>query len=357
MHIPRALTTAAAAAPRFAVYYDQWHPSSITKAQTAGITHVITAFAASTLFNIDPPQTYAPFVDVATLRSLFDDGTKMCVAIGGWGDTAGFSVGQKDDASRKTFAKGVASTLENLDYDCVDIDWEYPGGNGEDYKQNPNEGKVDEITNYALLLQEIRTAIGNKELSIAVPGKEIDMIAYTAEQVPKINDIVDVVNVMSYDIMNRRDATTNHHTSVKESLNTIDKYIELGFDAKKLNLGFAFYAKYFKTQAACTEPVGCQTAVLEDANGEDTGLSGAVTFLEVPPVLASGQADTTEGGQWYYDPAEGNFWTWDTPDFVAQKFEQIVKPRNLGGVMAWSLGEDSSDFQYIQALQKGIATI
>lgn len=77
----------------------------------------------------------------------------------------------------------------------TDIDWEYPGGNGEDYKQNPNEGKVDEITNYALLLQEIRTAIGNKELSIAVPGKEIDMIAYTAEQVPKINDIVDVVNV------------------------------------------------------------------------------------------------------------------------------------------------------------------
>ena len=97
-------------------------------------------------------------------------------------------------------------------------------------------------------------------------------------------------------------------------------------------MGFAFYAKYFKTQAACTEPVGCQTAVLEDANGEDTGLSGAVTFLEVPPVLASGQADATEGGQWYYDPAEGNFWTWDTPDFVAQKFEQIVKPRSLGGV-------------------------
>lgn len=121
MHIPRALTTAAAAAPRFAVYYDQWHPSSITKAQTAGITHVITAFAASTLFNVDPPQTYAPFVDVATLRSLFDDGTKMCVAIGGWGDTAGFSVGQKDDASRKTFAKGVASTLENLGYDCVGV--------------------------------------------------------------------------------------------------------------------------------------------------------------------------------------------------------------------------------------------
>lgn len=77
----------------------------------------------------------------------------------------------------------------------LDIDWEYPGGNGEDYKQNPNEGKVDEITNFALFLQAIRDAIGDKELSIAVPGKVGDMIAYTAEQVPKINEIVDVVNV------------------------------------------------------------------------------------------------------------------------------------------------------------------
>lgn len=77
----------------------------------------------------------------------------------------------------------------------TDGDWEYPGGNGEDYKKNPNEGKVDEITNYALLLRAIKTAIGDKELSIAVPGKEIDMIAYTTEQVPIINGIVDYVNV------------------------------------------------------------------------------------------------------------------------------------------------------------------
>lgn len=83
------------------------------------------------------------------------------------------------------------------------MDWEYPGGNGEDYKENPNEGKVPEIENYPLLLKEIKDAIGDMELSIAVPGLERDMIAYTAEQVPAINEIVDVVNVMSYDLMNR----------------------------------------------------------------------------------------------------------------------------------------------------------
>ena len=119
MHIPRAATAVAAVSPRLAVYYDQWHPSSITKDQTAGITHVITAFAESKLFTSDPPQPYQPFVDLPTLRGLFDNGTKVCMAIGGWGDTTGFPVAQKDETSRKTFAKAVASTVENLGYDCV----------------------------------------------------------------------------------------------------------------------------------------------------------------------------------------------------------------------------------------------
>jgi GH18 family chitinase len=77
----------------------------------------------------------------------------------------------------------------------ADIDWEYPGGNGDDYKNVTNDKKVSEIETYPLLLQEIKTAIGAKEMSIAVAGKEGDMIAFSAEQMPKIAKIVDFVNV------------------------------------------------------------------------------------------------------------------------------------------------------------------
>lgn len=66
---------------------------------------------------------------------------------------------------------------------------------GEDYKQIPNDQKVQEINNFPLLLAEIKAAIGEKELSIAVPGREVDMIAFTAEKVPAINKVVDHVNV------------------------------------------------------------------------------------------------------------------------------------------------------------------
>ncbi|KAI0490996.1 glycoside hydrolase family 18 protein [Xylaria cf. heliscus] len=362
MYISQLVTAAciagvAAATPRFAMYYDQWHPASPTKDQTAGITHVITAFANPMNFTTNPAQSYTPFVGPNCLRKSFDEGTRMCLAIGGWGLNAGFSVAQKTEQTRSLFAKNVAAALDAHGYDCVDIDWEYPGGNGDDYKTNPNSGKVDEIDGYPLLLQAVKDAIGDKQLSIAVPGLERDFIAFTAEKVPAINDAVDVVNVMTYDLMNRRDNTTKHHSSVQGSLNTIEKYIQLGMNSTKMNLGIAFYAKYFKTAGECTQPVGCETAVLEDANGVDTGLSGAKTFLEGVPVLSSGKPDETEGGQWYWDSKTSFFWTWDTPEFIAQKFEKIVKAKNLGGIMAWSLGEDSADYAYIKAMQAGLKTM
>jgi chitinase len=57
------------------------------------------------------------------IRTLFDDGTKVCMAIGGWGDTAGFSTGSATDETRKKFAKNVAKAVTALGYDCVG---EYP---------------------------------------------------------------------------------------------------------------------------------------------------------------------------------------------------------------------------------------
>lgn len=291
---------------------------------TAGVNYVITAFAPSTAFNWG--TSYTPFMPLEQVRALFETGTKVCMAIGGWGDTAGFSAASESDESRKRYAANVATALQSQGYDCVDVDWEYPGGNGEDYRRNLNAGKVDEIETYPLLLKEIKKAIGTKELSVAVPGKLGDMIAFTKEKVPLINDAVDFVNVsflsllflflyfkltrplqvMTYDIMNRRDNVTNHHSSITDSLATVDTYIQRGMSPSKMNLGFAFYAKWFTTAAGaqCTTPTGCPTAELERPDGSDTGRSGAVTFEQenftggsaLEHALANGKMDAEKGG-------------------------------------------------------------
>lgn len=261
----------------------RWHTTNLpNNTVTAGVTHVITAFANSSLFTTEPAGTYTPFLDLAAVRALFDDGAKVCMAIGGWGDTAGFRVGAATEESRALYASNVAASLDSLGYDCVDVDWEYPGGNGADYRQVPNEDLTSEIETYPLLLAAIKAAIGDKELSIAVPGLERDMIAYTADKVPAIDAAVDYVNVMTYDLMNRRDTVTKHHTDIGGSLAAVDAYLARGMTASKMNLGIAFYAKYFTlaANATCTAaaPLGCAIALAENADGTDAGTSGAATF-------------------------------------------------------------------------------
>lgn len=84
-------------------------------------------------------------------------------------------------------------------------------------------------------------------MSAAVPGLPRDMIAFTETTTPVIGEILDFLNIMTYDLMNRRDNVTKHHTGIHASKEAIDAYLENGVAAEKVNLGFAFYVKWFKT--------------------------------------------------------------------------------------------------------------
>lgn len=77
------------------------------------------AFAPSKLFNSDSPPSFKPFESPETMRKRFSPDTKLMIAIGGWGDTAGFSEGAKDDASRERYAKNVAAMLDSNGFDGV----------------------------------------------------------------------------------------------------------------------------------------------------------------------------------------------------------------------------------------------
>lgn len=183
---------------------------------TEGVNCAIVAFANSTLFTAKKtPENYGLFTSATKVRAMFAPDTKVLIAIGGWGDTKGLSEGSTNQATQELYAKNVAKMLDTEGFDGVgklqtdglpglsialtgdiDIDWEYPGGNGEDYLRKSNEEKKFEIETYPQLLAAIRAEIGkDKLLSIAVPGREADMIAYTREQAPKIWKSVDFVNV------------------------------------------------------------------------------------------------------------------------------------------------------------------
>ena len=333
----------------------------------ADITHVALAFMQSYQFNKPEQSEWPLFTTVDKARSQFANGTAVMVAIGGWGDSKGFSEAAATHDGRVKFARNVKAMLDHTGADGVDIDWEYPGGNGEDYKQTPNAEKVWEIEAYPKLLAEIRSAIGpGKLISAAVPGLRRDMMAFTKDTIPQISAIVDFFNIMTYDLMNRRDHRTKHHTGIALSLEGVDAYLENGLAPAKANLGFAFYVKWFRTdpRGGCgKDPVGCKTALMEDpVTGADLGKSGAFAWHDrVPAELsisferakAGGRYDEKGGGHYFWDADSQVWWTWDSPDVISKKFAAVVESRGLGGVFAWGLGEDAERWSHLKALTAG----
>ena len=88
------------------------HPIVPSAYQVKEVTHVALAFMNSAIFN-EPERTEWPlFTTVEETRQKFAPGTKVMVAIGGWGDTEGFSVAAESDDTRKLWARNVAKMVE-----------------------------------------------------------------------------------------------------------------------------------------------------------------------------------------------------------------------------------------------------
>lgn len=180
---------------------------------------------------------------------------------------------------------------------------------------------------------------------------------------------VDYLNIMTYDLFNRRDNVTKHHTGLQLSVESIDAYLTAGVAPEKANLGLAFYIKWYKTAKGATcnvDPVGCATETMEDpVSGADLGKAGAFSWHDSIPeelsasyerAMEKGVYDEVGGGHYYWDEEERLFWSWDTPDAIRRKI-QIMTGKGLGGIFAWGLGEDALKFEHLKASNKVVAAL
>lgn len=213
-----------------------------------------------------------------------------------------------------------------------------------------------------MLLHESRSILAQDAvLSIAVPGKPGDMLAFTKHTVPRINEAVDFVNVMTYDLINRRNTATTYHTGIVGSREGIQAYLDRGFQGERLNLGFAFYVKWFNTDPSQHQggPTGIRTVLLEDPDtGADLGQAGAIVWSGLTAemqegldrAMAKGTYDEAGGGHCYWDAQDSRWWTWETPEAIRKKFDSLVPAFGLGGVFAWALREDAPLFAHLKAM-------
>ncbi|KAJ2901443.1 hypothetical protein GGI21_004691, partial [Coemansia aciculifera] len=189
-------------------YYPNW--VSMPSISFDKYTHVNFAFAIPTAsggltYN---NQGAMPGV-VASLHAV---GTNALISVGGWTGSGLFSSILKSPTSRSSLLTNITAYLTTYNLDGVDIDWEYPGRQGD----TCNVVDVNSDTsNFLAFLQDLRalldTTFGsrNKLLTLAVRVEPFDGPAGPISDVTAFAKVADFINLMTYDIAGTWNPTTS----------------------------------------------------------------------------------------------------------------------------------------------------
>ena len=233
---------------------------------------------------------------------------------------------------RGRFAPGIkASGI----FDGFDVDWEYP--------------KPEDVPNYLALLQEFR-----KQLDATRPGLKLTIAAgpsprmYHGVDFAAVANVVDLIGLMNYDYSGPWHKETGFHAPLYSEHGgsgdrTVHEYEEAGVPAEKLLLGIPFYGYSWNS-------VGDENHGLfqpGEAVHQDRPYRYIQTLIDSSEVFR----DPTAQAPWLYDG--DTFWTYEDPTSARFK-SNYARQQDLGGVMVWELGEDSSDAQLLKAVSAGL---
>ncbi|MCF2938099.1 glycoside hydrolase family 18 protein [Paenibacillus alkaliterrae] len=178
----------------------------------------------------------------------------VMLSVGGWG-AGGFSEAASTEEGRGRMAESAVRILTDYPFDGIDLDWEYPC-----YSAAGIQSSADDKTNFTLLLKTMREALDRKSgqdgrpylLTIAagadqyyVDGTEMDLV----------QQYVDFVQVMTYDMRGGFQTLTGHHTNLYtpsgdlfriSTDSSINMFIRAGVPKEKIVIGAAFYSRIWQ---------------------------------------------------------------------------------------------------------------
>jgi GH18 family chitinase len=280
------------------------------------ITHLNYAFAS---INSDHTIKVSNTSDLNALTALKskNPNLKVILSIGGWG-MDGFSQAASSSAGRSAFAQSCLNYVNQYGLDGIDIDWEYPvDGGGGIIARSPSDKQ-----NFTLLLQAIRNSIGTGKILSIAAGASYDYVNSWIE-IGNVKNIVDYVNLMTYDFTNGNTLNANTYnsslaTSGYSCDTVVNAFINAGVAASKLNLGMPFYGR--------TTSGGWPTYT--DLVNNYINKNGYVRQWD-------------SAAQEPYLTLNGNFAvTYEDPQSIGVK-DAYIKSKGLGGAMFWEYSQDN----------------
>lgn len=314
---------------------------------------------------------------------------KIGISLGGWSKSGDFAVVAADASKRANLIQNVMKFIKYTNMDFVDVDWEFPAEVRQpDLVDNKNDegtkyAMPEDKNNYILLLQDIKNALNKQgaelgkayELSVALPApkSKIDI----GIDVPRLFNIVDFANIMTYDMRGAWDEVSGHHTglytnpndpltgnnlSIDESVNYL---IQQGAEPNKIVIGAAYYTRGWDKVSQGSDPnhpglFGDAALSAKDADqtpsrgavgeaalavGDGGRRTGIWSYRNLDKLKATYPNlkeywDDAAKAPYLYDGTTGVFYTYDNERSIQEKTKYVLE-NGLGGVIAWMASNDA----------------
>ncbi|KAJ1728907.1 hypothetical protein LPJ72_005243 [Coemansia sp. Benny D160-2] len=349
--------------PNVVGYYSSWKQQETVGVDFSKYTHINLAFGI-------PAQdgrsiSFDPTLSLPTIvGQIHGNGTKALVSIGGWSDSTYFSTLVKDTTAGNPFIASIVSFVESNGLDGIDIDWEYPGREG-------NAGNIideaNDTPNYLKFVTNLRAAFtskfgsGKKLITMAVRVQPFDVNGSPSTDVSGFAKVVDFANLMQYDIngawmeITGPNAPLNFEQGKATPLSfvsAIDAWTGAGWPAAQLNVGLAFYGRATNALVDMSKSLGNQyqpqeLGVLPVCGGETDGVWQWKHLRDQGVLTSTGQAagpwvrawDDTTKTPWLFNPNIKQFVSYDDPQSIAAKID-YAKSKGIAGAMVWSMYMD-----------------
>jgi chitinase len=289
---------------------------------------------------------------------------KVLISLGGWTWSRYFSDAALTVESRATlvescidlFIKGNLPEIGDQGgtgtgagvFDGIDLDWEWPGSEG-------NAGNIirpEDKQNFTELVAEFRAQLDrygaqtrkHYELTAFLPAAPAKIDA--GFEVRKVFRYFDFATVQGYDFHGTWETTTNHQAQLFSprrdpdpagfSLDlAIDTYRARGAPPSKLVVGVPYFGRGWAGVP------NVNRGLYQPATGPAPGTwePGVEDYKVLATKPGKRYHDLINGAHWLYDGMQ--WWSYDDPLTVARKMV-YVRVNRLGGAMVWSLDADDS---------------
>ncbi|WP_421276934.1 glycosyl hydrolase family 18 protein [Aeromonas veronii] len=290
---------------------------------------------------------------------------KILPSVGGWTLSDPFYF-LGDKTKRDVFVGSVKEFLQTWKFfDGVDIDWEYPGGQG----ANPKLGSPSDGATYVALMKELRAMLDELE---AETGRQYELTSAIGAGGDKIQDVdykaaqpyMDHIFMMTYDYNGAWSNTElGHQTNLYPASwdpatkyttdKAVNQLLAQGVEPGKLVVGAAMYGRGW------TGVSGYQgnNPFTGKATGKVKGTweDGVVDYRDiVNNRMGAGWEkgyDEVAEAPYLFKAATGDLITYDNDRSVKAK-GQYVLANKLGGLFSWEIDADNGDI--LNAMHEGL---